>query len=320
VRRRGEPIMNLNRRAETIVEGILAEAEELRITSMELENGSRIVDCGIQARGSLEAGRRFAEACMGGLGKIGFSMEEYGDLLLPTVTVRTDHPAVACLASQKAGWSLKGEKFFALGSGPARILAGKPKETLEKIGYRERSDTAVLAMECAKYPPLEVVEGIAEACGIGGEDLILLVAPTASLPGSVQISARVVETALYKIDHMGVDPLGIESALGEAPVAPIVGDDNRMMGVTNDMIIYGGKVCLASTVEIDVSEVPSTTSEAYGKPFLRIFQEANYDFYKIHPAIFAPAEVAVSLTSTPRLEKAGRVNPEVLRRSLLEGR
>lgn len=302
--------MNLNRNAVKIAGEMLKRQEELKLKFFELENGAKIIDCGVEAKGSFEAGRLFAKACTGGLAELEFSMKHFGDFSLPSVEIATDFPALACVASQKAAWGIKGENFSALGSGPARILAGIPKKTFEKIGYSEKAKEALIALETGKYPNEKIYEDIAKKCGIKAKNLYVLIARTASLVGSIQVSARMVEAALYKLEYLGYDVNAIESAFGSAPVAPVIGDDAKMMGITNDMIIYGSEVFLYTKERIDAAKLPSSTSPAYGKPFSEIFREAGYDFYKINPAIFAPAEVYVNNA------KAGRIAPELIKKSL----
>jgi methenyltetrahydromethanopterin cyclohydrolase len=308
--------MNLNKNAVKIARKMIDRRDSLKISSFTMDNGTTLIDCGVNSRGSLEAGVMFSQVCMGGLAHIRTGRAEYGGLTLETVEVETHHPAVACLASQKAGWNITGEGFFSLGSGPARVLAKKPKETFERVGYTEESDKAVICLEASKYPPEEVCAEIARACGISPDGLYVLIARTACPVSSVQVSARMVETALFRLDHLGVDTRGIKMGRGTAPIAPLVGDDNRMMGITNDMVIYGSSVYLETEVDFDAQALPSINSEAYGKPFAEIFKEAGYDFYKINPAIFAPAEVEVRNVQTGGTEKAGRINPEVLKESL----
>lgn len=302
--------MNLNRNAVKIAKEMIERQEELKIKFIELDNGAKIIDCGTEAKGGFEAGRLFAKACMGGMAELEFSAKNFGDFSLPSIEVATDFPALACIASQKAGWNIKGENFSALGSGPARILAKMPKKTFEKVGYYEKSKEALIALETGKYPNEKICKNIADECRIKAKNLYVLAARTASFVGSIQVSARMVETALYKLDHLGYDVTAIESAFGSAPVAPVVNGDAQMMGTTNDMIIYGSKVFLYTRENIDAAKIPSSTSPAYGKPFSEIFRECGYDFYKINPAIFAPAEVYVNNA------KAGRINPEIIRKSL----
>ncbi len=305
--------MNLNRSAYEIVQDMIDRREELGVEVYEAGNAT-VVDCGAKAPGSFAAGVRFAEACMGGLGSVALRMHDYGFGMLPVVVVEVRKPALACLGSQKAGWKLSEGDFFSLGSGPARILAKKPASTYQKLGYSEKSDVAVIALEASAPPPESLAESIARECGVEAENLYILLAATASIAGSLQVSARVVETALYRAMHLGMDVNAVRSALGRAPVAPVVGNDSTMMGVTNDMIIYGGEVYLVAD-GLDASKLVSSSSSAYGKPFAEVFREAGYDFYRIDPAIFAPARVTVNEPGSGSMSTAGKLNVEVLMRS-----
>ncbi len=301
----------LNELAYDIVDEMIEREEELGIKVIEEE--ATIIDCGIEAEGSFEAGKLFSEACLGGLGKVEIIPQDFGEFSALSVAVDVKKPAIACLASQKAGWQIKVNDFFAMGSGPARALAKKPKETFEKLEYDEESDVAIIALETNRYPNKDAIENIANACNVDIDDLYILVARTSSIVGSVQISARVVETALFKLDLLGYDTRKIIHAYGTAPIAPLIGDDAKMMGITNDMIIYGSRVYLFGEIDIDVDKIPSTSSPNYGKPFLEIFKEANYDFYKINPEIFAPAEVYYNDVKNKKFYKAGYINKEILR-------
>jgi methenyltetrahydromethanopterin cyclohydrolase len=304
--------MNLNQESVRIAKRMIAEEQDLRIKVTEVA-GATVLDCGVRVPGSFEAGRLFVQACMGGLAEVGFHLGEPG---LPWVQVATSHPAIACIGSQKAGWMIKDGDFRALASGPGRILAGKPRETYEKLGYGETAEEALVALEADRDPPREVVRGIARECGVEEENLYILLARTASLVGSIQVSGRAAETALYRIDVLGHDIRKVGHVMAAAPVAPVVGDDAAMMGVANDMIIYGSRVYLSTTAELRVDEIPSVGSSAYGKPFGEIFKEAGHDFYRIDQGIFAPAEICVSNPSRGTIEKAGRVNLEVVKRSV----
>jgi Cyclohydrolase (MCH) len=50
--------LTLNRRALELADAMAAEAEGLRIRVTRLGNGTRLLDCGVEAEGGLEAGRR----------------------------------------------------------------------------------------------------------------------------------------------------------------------------------------------------------------------------------------------------------------------
>jgi len=309
--------MNLNTAAAEIARGMIERKDELGISVSNLNNGANVIDCGLNAPGSFEAAKMFVRACMGGLAEVKFSFRNFDVAFLPCVQVWTDSPVVASLSSQKAGWKLGSEDKTALGSGPARILAKKPKETIEKVGYTEESDEAVIALETSFEPTEELADEVATACGIDTKNLYILIARTASLVGSAQVSARAVETALYKMAALDMDFKGVTSASASAPVAPVMGDDFVMMGASNDMIIYGASVYLVhSGSGIDVDRIPSDSAPSYGKPFMEIFEEADGDFYKINPEVFAPAEVYLNTLGDRKIKRAGRINREVLIKSI----
>ena len=86
--------LRLNERAAAIADAMVNDAAVLGVVASTLENGARLIDCGIEARGGLEAGRLLAEVCMGGGGRVSFTSVDIDDLHLPGVNVWTDHPAI----------------------------------------------------------------------------------------------------------------------------------------------------------------------------------------------------------------------------------
>ena len=114
--------LGLNERAAALADAMAADAARLRIAVSTLDGGARLLDCGIAAPGGHEAGRLVAEVCLGGAGSVAFSPCELEGLRLPGVLVSTDHRALACLGSQYAGWAVKPEGYFAMGSGPLRAI------------------------------------------------------------------------------------------------------------------------------------------------------------------------------------------------------
>jgi methenyltetrahydromethanopterin cyclohydrolase len=235
------------------------------------------------------------------------------------VQVVTDHPAQACLASQYAGWAFKEDKFFAMGSGPMRAAAGI-ELIYDSIGFRESADAVVGVLETRKPPPPAIVAKIASACRVEPAAVTVLVAPTASLAGGVQIVARSIETALHKLAELKFDLSRILSAHGTAPLPPVAASDIAAIGRTNDAVLYGARVVLAVTGE-DSSivalgpQVPSSSSRDYGEPFAAIFARYNNDFYAVDPHLFSPAEVVFQNIETGNTHAFGGVNAEVLKRS-----
>jgi methenyltetrahydromethanopterin cyclohydrolase len=323
-------MISVNRRAASIVRQMVADSEALGISADRLANGALVVDAGIKAPGSLEAGRLFAEACLGGLGQAGFTriaLEPADELncgsWIPAVSVAVSHPHLACMAAQYAGWAIKREKFFAMGSGPARALyAGE--ELFAKLDYRDEADEAILLLEGRKAPNEEVADYVAGKCGIEVGRLCMLIAPVTSIVGSVQIAARVVETGLHKLVKLGFDVRQVVSGYGVCPLAPVTPDELRAIGRTNDAVLYGGQAhysVQASDEELSslVEKVPSSASRDYGVSFNELFQRYGGDFYKIDPMLFSPAQVTFNNLASGRSFGAGRVNISLLRALLLEG-
>ena len=317
------PALALNDRAWTIAERMVAGADALRLAVHTLPGGARVIDAGIATSGGYGAGLALAEICMGGLGDIAYVPVMTGDDTWPGVRVWTDHPAVSCMASQYAGWAIQVGKYFAMGSGPLRAHARVEKELFAKLGYEERAARGVLALETRDPPTDAVAAWVGEKAGLTPRELTFVVAPTASLAGGVQIAARILETGLHKMDTLGFDLKQIVSGIGTAPIPPVAKNDVRAIGRTNDCILYGGRA--RYTVSADDAElaelaprIPSSASRDYGTPFYDIFKRYDNDFYKIDPLLFSPAEVWLTSVRSGKTYHAGRVNPEVLRASLLE--
>lgn len=297
-------------------------ASRYNIKVKETECGATVVDAGVQARGGLEAGRIITEICMGGLGRAELTCREYDGIALQCIYVYTDSPAISSLGSQLAGWNVKDGDYSAIGSGPARALALKPKSLYEAIGYRDSSDRAILVLETEKEPPENVLKKVAEECHVECEKLAVILTPTSSVAGAVQIAGRIVETGMQKLMKVGLDPKKVLSAWGVSPIPPSHPKLLYAMARTNDVILYGGVSYF--TVEYDdevelaeiVDKAPSCASKDFGKPFLEIFKEAGKDFYKVDPNIFAPAVVMVNNAKTGNVFKSGEINTKPLLQSL----
>jgi len=314
--------LSVNRLAWKLAETLLNNQDFYGVNASKTSSGATVVDAGVNALGGFQAGRLMTEICMGGCGKAEIGFKWYGDLELPSITVCTDHPAIAALGSQFAGWRIKEGDSVAIGSGPARALALKPKEIYQEIEYKDESDKAVLVLETDKPPSDALIERVVNACQISPENLVVIFAPTASIAGSTQVTGRIVETGLHKLRKLGLNPQSVRYALGYAPIPPLCREFEVAMARTNDAILYGGTVYY--TVECDdeealrkiLDQAPSRASKSYGKPFLQIFKEADRDFYKIDPNLFAPAVLIINTIKTGKTFKAGEINVRILKESL----
>jgi methenyltetrahydromethanopterin cyclohydrolase len=316
---------SVNALSERLVARLVDQATRLGVALTRTPAGTVIADAGVDARGSLDAGVLIARICMGGLGRVALRANFDATPLWPTMLeVSTSAPVLACLGSQYAGWSLSatkeqtgGKKFFSLGSGPARALAVK-EPLFDELGYRDRHERGALVLEVDRLPPQVVIDKVLHDCGLAPDQLTLIVTPTHSVAGTVQVVARVVEVALHKVHVLGVPLDEIVAGTGSAPLPPPAPDGIQAMGRTNDAILYGGRVHL--TVQHDeiaqrlADTLPSANSRDYGRPFADVFTAVNFDFYQIDPALFAPAEVWVSSLESGATYHGGRLDGGLLRK------
>jgi methenyltetrahydromethanopterin cyclohydrolase len=313
--------ISVNSLAWKLLDKLIENAALYRVNETKAENGATIIDAGIEAEGGFQAGKLITEICMGGCGKAKIAYRKYGDFELPSISVDTDNPIIATLGSQYAGWQIKEDGYFAIGSGPARALALKPKKIYDEIGYKDDFDKAVVVLETEKRPPTETLEQIARDCKVPNEDLAVILTPTTSVAGSTQVAGRIVETGIHKLRRIGFDPNKIQHAWGVAPIPPVHPKFANAMSRTNDAILYGGTTYYVLEYENEeelvriLKEAPSELSRDYGRPFIEIFKEARCDFYKVDPNLFAPAVMIVNNTLTGNTYRNGNINTKLLAES-----
>ncbi|MGH6930373.1 MAG: methenyltetrahydromethanopterin cyclohydrolase, partial [Dongiaceae bacterium] len=233
---------SLSRLSRPLVERLIADAAALRIGIEKTADGCTLVDAGIDCRGGVEAGLRIAEICMGGLGRVNLSAN--GSFLRwPwSLSVHAADPVLACLGSQLAGWQLTvgsgRQAFYALGSGPGRAVARK-ESLFEEIRYHDAGDSVCLVLEVDQRPPAALIEKVAKDCNVLPSGITLILTPTKSLAGTIQIVARVLEVALHKLHELHFPLDRVVDGMGAAPLPPPADSFVAAMGRTNDAIIYG---------------------------------------------------------------------------------
>jgi len=319
---------SVNKLTQPLVNHLIENADKLRVGVEILENGCTVIDAGIKVPGGIEAGRLIAEICLGGMGTVTFSHSPYTTHWPLTVNVHTGNPVLGCLGSQYAGWSLSHEKYYALGSGPARALATKLKdgkqepveELYKELAYHDTADATVLVIENDAVPPIAIVEKIASACKVDPSKLTIIITPTSSLAGGVQVVARVLEVAMHKAHALHFPLENIIDGSGSAPVCPPHPNFVKAMGRTNDAILFAGQVHLFvkgsdEAAEKLAKELPSSTSKDYGKPFADIFKQYDYDFFKVDAMLFSPASVIVTAVESGKSFRAGKLDNALLDQS-----
>src|SRR5262245_41686342 len=177
------PSLSVNAKAARLLEQMLADSAPLGIASRRGTLGQLLVDAGVDAPGSIEAGLRIAEICMGGLGRAGLVPQGEASRWKWSIAVASSKPVIACLASQYAGWHLTdGEgqgAYSVLGSGPGRAIARK-EELFGELGYRDEAGRAIFVLEADRPPPDALVDRIADDCNLAPKDLVFIYAPTSA--------------------------------------------------------------------------------------------------------------------------------------------
>ena len=270
----------------------------------------------------MQAGLMLARLCMAGRAETTIHPTDSSRGPWPVVQVVTDDPVHACMASQYAGWPVKKDKFFAMGSGPMRCKRGK-EHILQRIGLSDPSLQAVGVLECDSLPDESVAEYIASECGVAIENTVICVAPTRSIAGTIQVVARSVETSMHKLFELGFDLSAVVSGYGSAPLPPPALDFVQGIGRTNDAILYGGHVTLWVNAHDDQIQelgprVPSIASRDYGVPFAETFKKYDFDFYKVDPGLFSPAMITIVNLKTGRSFRYGSLRSDILLQSFGE--
>ncbi len=314
---------SINDLSQPILQRLIDRKTALRVGVEQNSTGVMIIDAGINNQGGLEAGRLISEICLGGLGNVSLTHTNSAPNWPLSVYVHTSNPVLACLGSQYAGWQLShGEgktAFYALGSGPGRA-ASLREPLFKELGYQDKAEKVCIVMEVDKQPPTELLVKMAEQCSVQHENLSIILTPTSSLAGVVQVVSRVLETALHKAHELKFPLERIIDGAGSAPLCPPVPDFVQAMGRTNDAILFAGRVQLFVSGPDDdaralATALPSNTSKDYGKPFAKVFSDAKYDFYQIDQMLFSPAQVSVTAVESGNTYFAGEVNLDLLKES-----
>ena len=310
---------SVNKYSNLLVKNLIEHKEKFNLEIFKGPFNCNIIDAGINIAGSIEAGLKISEICLGGLGEVTLLPSQKINISSYSISVHSSKPVLACLGSQYAGWSLSHENFFSLGSGPVRSIVQK-EEIFKEIDYKDESAKTSVVLEVDKFPPEEVVKKVSTDSNIQPENLTFIITPTTSICGNIQVVARVLEVAIHKIHELKFPLERVIHGIGYAPLPPIAKDFITGMGRTNDAIIYGGVVQLIIDGPeedlIDLSKtLPSSSSSDYGKPFKEIFKKYNHDFYKIDGSLFSPALIIINSKISGKTYMGGKINEKLITKS-----
>ena len=316
-------MISVNKKSQELVRDLIDNSDYYRVRVSKGHNDCVIIDAGVNELGNMEAGRVISEISLGGIGRVHILNTLQNSEWPLTINVNTNNPVIACLGSQYAGWSLsskeEGSKFNALGSGPARALALK-EPLFDDISYSDKSDKTCIVMEVDSFPPNDVIDKISNDTGVEPKNLTIIITPTSSIAGNIQVVSRVLEVALHKAHELKFPMSDVIEGFGSAPIPPTSPDFLTAMGRTNDAIIFAGITQLLVSTTDEMAEelcnkMPSSTSNDYGKPFADIFKEYEYDFFKIDANLFSPSKVIISNMKTGNTFISGKIDHELMKKS-----
>jgi methenyltetrahydromethanopterin cyclohydrolase len=314
-------MFSINQNAVDIVtERILPAVDELQCRVHVLGNGATVVDMGVHAPGSWQAGLRFVEATIGGLGTVGIGTFRGGDLVVPSVDVLVDQPQTACLSSQFSGWRMwesdHSDGIVPIGSGPARALARNDIFS-QAWHYEDHHHATVFGAQTTKLPSGGFVDEVAAACGVSPENVYVLAARTGSLAGSIQVCSRTVEASIWRIHRKGFDISKVISGMGTCPLPPVVRDEFTAMNRVNTALLYGVSVrfvvdCDDEEIEQVIGLLPFNASRRFGERFADLFDEGERDFYRVDKDVHTVAVYEFWNEASGNTFRAGEIREDML--------
>ena len=118
-------VYSINGISNLLIEKLIEDKDRLDIGYTKGPLNCKIIDAGLNNDGSIEAGLKISDICLGGLGKVNIVPSQEINFSAFSISVHSSRPILACLGSQYAGWSLGHGDFFSLGSGPVRSIVQK---------------------------------------------------------------------------------------------------------------------------------------------------------------------------------------------------
>jgi len=315
-------MFSVNQEAVKLVkEEIIPKAEQLNVEILHLNNGTTVIDMGVNKSGSLSAGILFTEATFGGLGWAQFGYFKKGEINLPSIDVYIDKPREGTLSSQFSGWKLprKDLAIAPIGSGPARAIA-KNDIFSQCVEYQDNHHEVVFGAQTTILPDEEITSSIAKQCNISPENLYVLAATTGSLVGTIQVCSRTVEATMWRLYKKGFDIYTVISGIGTCPIPPQTKDELVAMDRVNTALIYGASVHYIvdwddNKIEKIIKELPFSASKRFGTSFLEIFEEGERDFYKVDKDVHTIAHYTISNINSGRTFSAGIIREDILESS-----
>ncbi len=315
-------MISVNKESMKIVRELLNNEELYKIKSHKI-NDVTVIDCGVNEKGSWEAGRLFTNILFGGINKVEYGIFPYkvDDIHYRSILVSSDFVVVQQAGCNISGWELKKGVFAPILAGPGRCVARKKNDWFSKYSdYKDDHYEAIITIESSKMITENEVCDLVEAIGLPAKNIYVLIASSGSLVCSIQVAGRIIEQTLHRLKDEGFDLDYIVEAHGFALIPPVVKDDLLAMGRLNDVLIYGGQAtftvnCDDIEIEKIIDKIPSSSSKSYGKPFKEIYEKNGCNFFNVPMNLYSPAQVVIINERTGSIFNRGKINVELLEKS-----
>jgi methenyltetrahydromethanopterin cyclohydrolase len=305
-----------------LLRALIADAPVLGIRVERSPNGATIVDCGVEAIGSWEAGRRIAVLAHGGMMNAHLGLTDLAGIPLPELVGESWLPMHSAYQLQLS-FPLDEVDPAIRVSGPIRARIDRVKKAATPP-EAQWNPWAAAVVESNALPTVDVIKAIARRAALPPEALTLVVTPTHSLAGVTQIAGRLNESVLFTLDQgLGLDPACVISILGAVPIAPVGGEAPPIV-TQDDMIHYAGRATMVvdapSSWNLDAVAAGLTfgSSAAHGRLFSEILAEAGGVFERI-PGLAdlnKIARISVVDRRSGRMATAGATDAEFLAAAL----
>ena len=332
--------ISVNKQSLQVVKEMIQKKDSLDIDVLELKNHVTIIDTGVNVKGGFKAAEYVTRAALCGFGEAKVIMAKYGSIYLPAIVAYTDLPAIIGISYYV--WPevihpphVEVNEYTAWVSGPGKALRQKPEKVYAKLDYKDEGNVAVLLVQPRgkDLPDEAVTEKLASACGVSPENLYLIVTPTNSIVGSVQVSARTMEDGFWRLtEYYGISYDRIEAMMTITPIAPISPRVFREpCPWADDMVRHGGVLhaWIYSKEGEDLQRIAEETviennPNSFGKSFYQLavvekkYIDPKYDLIRLAKEGygFIMAEACLYDTRTGRMYRAGRVHDNILEKLL----
>ncbi len=315
-------VMSCVDRCRWLLDELVGRSADLGVEVHQLRCGALVVDAGVCAVGSHEAGRLLIELSHLGLCSTAVDMVETGGTSLAQVTVESLRPTLSTYYGQ-ASFPLAGLSHDLRMCGPLRVRTEQdsPLRVLEERG----EFPPVGIIEWDRLPDDEIAQTIALRAGVDPSELVLVVSSARSVVGATQIAGRINECVIFTIERsLELDSAIVLQIIGQVPVCPPQGGWTGMLW-PDDMIHYMGRVYLTVDDGVEVhglaKQLCFATTPIYGRLFGEVLADAGGVFEYIPDLIHInkPAVVTVVSSRSGHVATAGHTREDIIHRALHSG-